>query len=682
MTKRKSASTRTEPAVWIRRLVIFRAIDPIETVREVPLHRGLNIVWGKDEDDEDDGDVAVVGHGVGKTSFCRLLRYCLGEPNFARNAVQQRIRATFRQGYVAAEVMVAGGLWSVARPIGFSGRHYAARDLTIEQLLDERKHHEHFEVFRTTVEDSVLADLVSGMTVNTKQAIRWEHMLAWCARDQEARYQNLWTWRSPRSDSGTVAFKRPREDPLYVMRAVMGLLTGDEVEFQERLAELDADAKAIEHRLMESQREPDYWCRNLKRKLSELLGTAIDDGDGDGDDRSLFSPENQVAAAISRITQELQDRQDQLESIENELGRTTFELQERDAAIRFNESLLATSKQATEETRADVRDRQEERQVLTEVGEQMCRYGRVLFKDCQHVHHRLQVLQISEIADQDHAVAATEDRQQAQAQIESDLTKLRNDVAEFRTSRQRLLTERQRLATEIRERRARHDSLADTTRELQRWQRIRSGEQPNSALAELTAKQKATATAQSETRNQLATLLARHEAHISSLAKQFDQAVKSVLSPDYAGRVTFENGELSFEITRGDALAGEAIETLTVLLADVCAANAAATGIGHHPGLVILDSPREADLGPSIYRSYLRFLATTVGVDGESSSPFQIIVTTTTPPPASLRHPPTLVLTLERKEAGDAESGLLFGCTLSPIAQNQPPLLDWNASKD
>ncbi|MBN0055952.1 chromosome segregation protein SMC, partial [Pseudomonas aeruginosa] len=63
-----------EPRLWVRRLVIWE--KPGEPpLRDVPLRPGLNIVWTPD----DNG----IGHGVGKTLFCRLLRYCLGEDKFA-----------------------------------------------------------------------------------------------------------------------------------------------------------------------------------------------------------------------------------------------------------------------------------------------------------------------------------------------------------------------------------------------------------------------------------------------------------------------------------------------------------------------------------------------------------------------------------------------------------------------
>src|SRR5437588_287767 len=83
------AQERRAPSLWVRRLAIWK--DPENLLRDVRLRRGLNIVWSPDpadrrEDSSREVDArvpAVLGHGSGKTLFCRLLRYCLGEPSFA-----------------------------------------------------------------------------------------------------------------------------------------------------------------------------------------------------------------------------------------------------------------------------------------------------------------------------------------------------------------------------------------------------------------------------------------------------------------------------------------------------------------------------------------------------------------------------------------------------------------------
>src|ERR1700733_6341452 len=64
---------RVQPRLWIRRLVIWR--EPGRAIRDIALKPGLNIVWSPDSGSSES---APIGHGSGKTAFCRLLRYCLG----------------------------------------------------------------------------------------------------------------------------------------------------------------------------------------------------------------------------------------------------------------------------------------------------------------------------------------------------------------------------------------------------------------------------------------------------------------------------------------------------------------------------------------------------------------------------------------------------------------------------
>jgi hypothetical protein len=86
-------------------------------------------------------------------------------------------------------------------------------------------------------------------------------------------------------------------------------------------------------------------------------------------------------------------------------------------------------------------------------------------------------------------------------------------------------------------------------------------------------------------------------------------------------------------------MSGEAVETLSVLLADVAAlVYNTVSDKAHMPGFLLHDSPREADLDIGIYRSFLRFAASLhEHFEGAERCPFQYFITTTTAPPEDLR---------------------------------------------
>jgi hypothetical protein len=124
------------------------------------------------------------------------------------------------------------------------------------------------------------------------------------------------------------------------------------------------------------------------------------------------------------------------------------------------------------------------------------------------------------------------------------------------------------------------------------------------------------------------------------LASIFSGSVKSVLqSGTYDGQVDFNNRELAFMITHGAAMTGEAVETLSVLLADIsCLVFTTVSEKSHFPGFLLHDSPREADLGGRIYRSFIRLIASLQESFGRADNcPFQYILTTTTDPPKELQ---------------------------------------------
>ena len=132
-----------------------------------------------DVDRNDDTAPVMTGHGVGKTTFCRLLRYCLGEASFGRNALVKRIRAQLPEAFVAAELHVAGESWTVARPLGRSHNSYARPGVTIERLLEDRPPPRSYHEFVESLSSVALRDFPPGITFTGNRPILWDHILAW-----------------------------------------------------------------------------------------------------------------------------------------------------------------------------------------------------------------------------------------------------------------------------------------------------------------------------------------------------------------------------------------------------------------------------------------------------------------------------------------------------------------------
>ena len=75
------ATDRPEPALWLKRVVLLEDADPSKLVREpIEFKRGFNLIRTSPRLET---DTSVIAHSVGKTLLMRLIRYSLGEENYA-----------------------------------------------------------------------------------------------------------------------------------------------------------------------------------------------------------------------------------------------------------------------------------------------------------------------------------------------------------------------------------------------------------------------------------------------------------------------------------------------------------------------------------------------------------------------------------------------------------------------
>ena len=108
------AIDRTEPVLWLRRLVIVPSLQADAVpIRDIEFRRGLNIVQASPRLET---DTDVVGHSVGKTLLTRLIRYSLGEPSFTTKLERTKIIGHLPDAFVIAHWRIAGMDWCVARP--------------------------------------------------------------------------------------------------------------------------------------------------------------------------------------------------------------------------------------------------------------------------------------------------------------------------------------------------------------------------------------------------------------------------------------------------------------------------------------------------------------------------------------------------------------------------------------
>ena len=663
---------RPEPLVWISRLLIVGSTEPLEVIQSVPLHRGLNIVWSTDTD-RGDGEASVMtGHGVGKTTFCRLLRYCLGESSFGQKLLGQRIRSEFPKGMVGAEIRVRGESWAVARPLGRTHNSYAQQGAMVEQLLSDRPSPQSYQDFLGHLSQIVLEGLPPQATLTGDKPIAWDHLLAWCARDQEARYQNLWDWRSPRSDSQSPAFVRPKQDSLFIVRTALGLVAGEEVELQRRLADVDRDLKNLEEAIAERRHKPAYWVEHFRQELKVTFGIAEAET-ATFDAVDLFSLPKLVAGRRRTIDDELAKLEEQAKGLDKKRLLVAAQITEAAQFASARSAATEATSTGTETLAGSVPQLESERQRFDEVMSRFCTFGGVSMADCEYVKKQRANLDQNiraassrtavSVAERDQLTAAMRDAAQRATQQVERLQKQLDDLAE----------QKRTLDSQLSDLRQDRKTLDSTETSLQKWQAILNGDTADETLITMQASLKSLQEAKGKNQQSLRDTLAAQNSRLGAVRRVFDGLVKAVLSSEFRGIVQIQDGDIQYGITHGSVLAGEAVETLAILLTDLACLFLAAENACVHPGLVIHDSPREADLGGRVYRRFLdRMGSIHAELGGASTAPFQYIITTTTAPPTALQTGKFLCLRLSTENTDK----LLLKRNLGAPPAEDRPLLD------
>ncbi len=125
------------------------------------------------------------------------------------------------------------------------------------------------------------------------------------------------------------------------------------------------------------------------------------------------------------------------------------------------------------------------------------------------------------------------------------------------------------------------------------------------------------------------------------ISEKFDPIVRRLVGHDAKGRITLGN-RLDLSVDMGGDRRTAAIDSLKIIAFDLAAMCLSIEGTTRIPSFLLHDSPREADLGLSIYGRLFDIVEELEHVGGTPL--FQYIVTTTTPPPAEFREPPYLQL--------------------------------------
>lgn len=650
-----AAADRIEPAFWVRQICV---VDELKAgaehvVRNVELRRGFNIIWAPTRQPAEGNALfqsGVAGHTAGKSTLCRLIRYILGEHSFATDKTRKRIREKFPNGWVVAELVVAGASWMVARPFGVGAHPFSITEGTLEQALDGGARLP-YQAFLDAIAIATVGGLPSRVFPSSDEPVRWEHILPWLSRDQECRFADFLEWRH--SSSGADAPSLSVEDRQFVLRSVLGLITDEERQEQQTNAALLTKRReaAEQQPLLSHQAGVDHG------RVSALLGVELDPpGSGFFGTQARAELERRTVDLKGRISvstssdrrADLQVTLEQAIAIEANARRDVEDTEMRLTAERSAVDQL-TARAAGDEQTA----------LLAELPPPsgFCSVPMSLARerDCplavsrpiDFAARRSERTAAQELVDHKKIVASlevvAESKRQAQSQAKAATSVARKTFLAANTlhdeQRELLLEERGRLA------------------QVERL--VRDAEQAWNQSAEHAEAVKAIGREIDASQDRQDQIRRASREALERFSATFDYVVRAIIGDEVKAIVDTSGRSLSLVVEHHGERDSAALATVKLLAFDLAALTESVQGRGSFPRFLVHDGPREADMAPDIYeRLFLYARQLERCFDGEPS--FQYILTTTTSPPSDFLLEPWLRLRL----SGEPAEERLLGCDL------------------
>lgn len=627
---------RDLPRLWVERVWLLESREPLTITREVALRPGVNVVWAREPGSDSGSGLASAGHGVGKTSFCLLLRYLLGDEATAITVLREKAAANFPKGGVAAKVHIDGVTWLVYRPYGAYSHPLAKMGEPLEGLFNGLLEGD-FQSYLSSLHAAFIGNLPAQTLPGTNQGLEWRHLLAWCIREQRTRFDGFFHWR----EGDGLGFRRSRQDPPLFVSSVLGILDTEADRLIREVEDTQADWLRIQQQIPELEKQPIFALEILEKRLRMQVGA--------GEDEPIFesivndSVESRVSDAIEAAQKSESDGSREIEAAEEAMAPLLVKqaaLQSELARLELERGLAKSLVDANEAEYLRITSALDELERLAG----QCKHGLVEFSECHHVKNRRSTVSLPWRMDAQSAKNAIPKRQ-AQLDLAMAAVQTANDALADQTGRVR----NQRAIAS----RAQVKSTSGILRQdqlKQQWEELKLQRQQRALgvdSAELVRVKGQAMVLEAKLDRKKAALVKRKQlqsARVDALKAVTLTVAERLLGEAGYGRFVPDSDHRPFELSRG----GEAYQVLEVLLGDLtCLLDAATSDGNHHPGFLVHDCPREADMSAILYKS---FLMTAMEADEQLScgaaAPFQYIVTTTSPPPLELCVAPYLALEL------------------------------------
>ena len=625
---------RTGPKLWVRRVVIWR--EPNVVLQDVPLRPGFNVVWSPDSQTPD----SPIGHGGGKTTFCRLFRFCLGEDTFAPDDLRRRIGEVFPKGWVGAEIVLDGEVWTVMRSLGSRRRDIVQAGGSLDLAFSEDRKVTGMASLLEAFNRSFMGNIPKLMPSSIGSDGAWKALLAWITRDQECRFSHALNWRSSDSDSSSPVVNRSAEDKLLVVRAAIRGLSRNEVAAQqeEERQRKNVTGKKSHLARLEWQlgRARANLPASLKKHGTAPPGTPIDisllkKAAADELAKVLKLPEGVNPADVEKARRDRDSAKEESDRRQAEVKSLSDEIATKDATRSFI---------AGELPEAHARVVNEKNPVCP-----ICkiRIDKALAEGCHISTETCDLFSLQKEISQKRARVS---------ELEDEISSLRRKVPALQKQAaecKKAFDEIDRALNKIEKSR---DASSGSVRAAQRV--VEDVDQYETLFANYDRARSAAekmVDKLEKTRGIISRYRGSNSETITSLSNWFDNVLRELVPGDIRGYAKLDGNGLRLDVELGGYRSTVAIDSLKVVAFDLAILAMSLERSLFFPGLLIHDSPREADLSETVYRHLFEFSAK---LEDFGPGPlFQYILTTTTAPPDLFQHEPWLRLVVKGAPAAE-----------------------------
>ncbi|KAA0895463.1 chromosome segregation protein SMC [Oryzomonas rubra] len=624
----------TEPRLWVKRLVLWR--EPGNVIRQIELRPGLNIVWSPDPVEEAAGRrtrASTMGHGSGKTLFCRLIRYCLGEDRFAPEEQRESIGIAFPKGAVGAEVMVDGTLWAILRPLGMGRKHYGIPNGDLEEIINGNCEPTGIEPFMAAMESGIVSADVASLIPGDRSFHGWQTALASLTRDQECRFDKALEWRSSDSESGSPARSLSYQKTLEVLRALIRAITPEECRLREEIGQnetrLKDSDKEIGHRRWQVRRTKTQLVAQLgirpeqvppgllgidfiRQSAKEVLvrATKIKPGVDVANVGKIRAASEAAEKAVVEHSTELAMINAKLPEIERLISELNGERPGMSFVVHKAENpQCPICEVPIDRVLAEGCKLSHKLPSLEEIRTRLAK----LEKDIKDEQQRFLALKARKLVIEDELPGAEKTSEELKNQLVA-IEQAREARTDTWYSARRML-----------------DDINDLEKLVERLEQLQSESDSLSGQIE-------------EKKGRLGAFRKAQANVFNRLSDIFDALIRQMAGRGADGTVSLDGNGLRLSVKLGGERSTPAIASLKVIVFDLALLCLSIEGRTHLPPFLIHDSPREADLGLSIYHELFHVVKDLEGVGGQPL--FQYIITTTTRPPDEFLKEPWLRGTL------------------------------------